>query len=178
MLLVVFATGACRAAPTTPRAAPPSSNPTPTTTGATTTTTTLPRRPGASPVIEHGPRDRRAVALTFDSNMTFDMLDRLDSGRVRSYANLAVLDYLERHHLQATFFLAGLWVDRYPDVTRRIAADPNFEIGSHSYLHLAFHVPCYGEAVIPVAQMAADVERSERQLRRFTSRLTPYFRFP
>jgi len=118
------------------------------------------------------------VTLTFDSNMTVDMLDRLDSGRVESYANRAVLDYLERHHLPATFFLAGLWVDRYPDVTRRIAADPNFEIGSHSYLHLAFHAPCYGEDVIPVAQMAADVEGSERQLRHFTRHLTPYFRFP
>jgi peptidoglycan/xylan/chitin deacetylase (PgdA/CDA1 family) len=110
--------------------------------------------------------------------MTFDMLNRLDSGEVKTYANLAVLDYLESHHLPATFFLAGLWVDRYPDVTRRIAADPNFEIGSHSYLHLAFHAPCYGEDVIPVAQMAADVERSERQLRHFTRHVTPYFRFP
>src|SRR5262249_27533176 len=41
-----------------------------------------------------------------------------------------------------------------------------------------FHAPCYGEDVIPVAQMAADVERSERQLRQFTRHVTPYFRFP
>jgi peptidoglycan/xylan/chitin deacetylase (PgdA/CDA1 family) len=129
-------------------------------------------------VIEHGPRNRPEVTLTFDSNMTTDMLNRLDSGQVRTYANLAVLDYLEAHHVQATFFLAGLWVDRYPDVTRRIAANPDFEIGSHSYAHLAFHAPCYGEDVLPVDRMAADVERSELQLRRYTNRLTPYFRFP
>jgi peptidoglycan-N-acetylglucosamine deacetylase len=129
-------------------------------------------------VIEHGPRDRRAVTLTFDSNMTIDMLNRLNSGRVRTYANVAVLDYLEAHHLPATFFLAGLWVNRYPDVTRRIARNPNFEIGSHSYQHLAFHAPCYGEDVIPVSQMAADIDRSEQQLRHYTKRLTPYFRFP
>ena len=110
--------------------------------------------------------------------MTTDMLNRLDYGQVRSYANLAVLDYLESHHVQATFFLAGLWVGRYPDVTRRIAANPNFEIASHSYQHLAFHAPCYGEDALPVDQMAADVERSERQLRHYTKRLTPYFRFP
>jgi peptidoglycan/xylan/chitin deacetylase (PgdA/CDA1 family) len=129
-------------------------------------------------VIDHGPRDRREVTLTFDSNMTVDMLNRLKSGQVRTYANLAVLDYLEAHHIEATFFLAGLWVNRYPDVTRRIATNPHFEIGSHSYQHLGFHAPCYGEDVLPLNEMAADVERSERQLRRFTNRLTPYFRFP
>jgi hypothetical protein len=129
-------------------------------------------------VIDHGSRDRAEVTLTFDSNMTTDMLNRLDSGRVRTYANLAVLDYLESHHVRATFFLAGLWVGRYPDVTRRIAANTDFEIASHSYQHLAFHAPCYGEDVLPVDQMAADVERSERQLRHYTARLTPYFRFP
>jgi len=178
VLLTLLAAGACGGAPAGARAAPPPSTARVPAPSSTTTTAPAPRRPALPPVIEHGPRDRREVTLTFDSNMTVDMLDRLDSGRVESYANRAVLDYLERHHLPATFFLAGLWVDRYPDVTRRIAADPNFEIGSHSYLHLAFHAPCYGEDVIPVAQMAADVERSERQLRHFTRHLTPYFRFP
>lgn len=110
--------------------------------------------------------------------MTVDMLNRLDTGQVSTYANLAVLDYLEHQHVQATFFLAGLWVDRYPEVTRRIARNPNFEIGSHSYSHLAFHGPCYGEDVIPVNQMASDINRSERQLRRFTDHPTNYFRFP
>jgi peptidoglycan/xylan/chitin deacetylase (PgdA/CDA1 family) len=175
-VLLTLLVSACRGAPARAHAEASVSTSRPI--AAPSTSTTAPRRPGFPTVVEHGPRDRRAVALTFDSNMTFDMLNRLDSGRVATYANLAVLDYLERHHLHATFFLAGLWVDRYPDVTRRIASNPNFEIGSHSYLHLAFHVPCYGEDLIPVARMAADVERSERQLRSFTRHLTPYFRFP
>ncbi len=177
--LAACAGGSTRSAPTTTRVATSTVAVTSTSHGPTTTRSTpLTTHAGLPVVIEHGRRDRRAVTLTFDSNMTVDMLNRLDSGRVRSYANLAVLDFLERHHLQATFFLAGLWVDRYPDVTRRIAANPNFEIGSHSYRHLAFSAPCYGEDVLPVDQMAADVERSERQLRRYTKRLTPYFRFP
>jgi peptidoglycan/xylan/chitin deacetylase (PgdA/CDA1 family) len=163
---------------TTAPTAPPSTTTTSTTTTSTTTSTTRPRVTALPTVVDHGPRDRREVTLTFDSNMTVDMLHRLDSGRVKTYANLAVLDYLEAHHIRATFFLAGLWVNRYPDVTRRIASNPDFEIGSHSYLHLAFHAPCYGEDVLPVDQMAADVERSERQLRHFTNRLTAYFRFP
>ena len=120
---------ATRAAPVPPASTSASTS--------TTTSTTRPRVAALPTVVDHGPRDRRAVTLTFDSNMTVDMLHRLDSGRVKTYANLAVLDYLETHHIRATFFLAGLWVDRYPGVTRRIASNPDFEIGSHSYLHLA-----------------------------------------
>src|SRR5262249_1941900 len=154
VLLSLLAVGACRAAPPRAHAAASTTTSRVPATSSTTATTAPPPRPAIPSVIDHGTRDRRAVTLTFDSNMTFDMLRRLDTGRVKSYANLAVLDYLERHHLQATFFLAGLWVDRYPDVTRRIAADSDFEIGSHSYLHLAFHAPCYGEDWIPVPPMA------------------------
>ncbi|HEY9414247.1 MAG TPA: hypothetical protein VIQ30_05775 [Pseudonocardia sp.] len=31
--------------------------------------------------------------------------------------------------------LSGLWVQRYPELTRRIAADRNFELASHSSAH-------------------------------------------
>ncbi|MBV9649536.1 MAG: polysaccharide deacetylase family protein [Pseudonocardiales bacterium] len=56
------------------------------------------------------------------------------------------------------------WVERYPDLTRRIAADPNSELASHSYAHLSFTPRCYHLAVLPADQMAADVQRSFRAL--------------
>ncbi len=118
------------------------------------------------------------VALTFDSNMTPFMLHELAARRVSSFDNHAVIDELAALHVPATFFLAGLWVERYPAEVRRIAANPLFEIGSHSYAHRAFHLPCWGLGGLPEAQMAADVDRSEEQLRSFTHRVTRYFRFP
>jgi peptidoglycan/xylan/chitin deacetylase (PgdA/CDA1 family) len=116
--------------------------------------------------------------LTFDSNMTDAMLRQLNTGKVKSYANVGVIDELQRSHTPATFFLAGKWIERYPELTRRIAADPNFELASHSYAHLGFTPRCYHLGVLPVDQMAADVQRSFRALALFGGRQTRYFRFP
>jgi peptidoglycan/xylan/chitin deacetylase (PgdA/CDA1 family) len=130
------------------------------------------------PVIAHGPAALPRIALTFDSNMTDAMLRSLDSGKVKSYANVAVIDELQRSRTPATFFLAGKWVERYPDLTRRIAADPNFELASHSYAHIGFTDHCYHLGKLPIDQMAADVEHSFRVLAPFGGRQTGYFRFP
>lgn len=118
------------------------------------------------------------MALTFDSNMTDAMLAELDSGKVASFANLNAISILEDRQVDATMFLAGKWIERYPDVTRRLAANPHLELGSHSYAHSAFHTPCYGLAGLPTEEMAADVARSEDLLRQFTDHPTSYFRFP
>ena len=163
---VLTATVAQRAsfAPTTTTTAPP----------ATTTTTTAPK-PG---VIDHGGRDRAVVALTFDSNLTDSMIRELDAHKVASFDNVAVIDELDALRVPATMFLAGKWMERYPDTTRRLAADPLFELGSHSYAHVGFRPHCYDLGTLPVAAMAPDVEHSEEVLRTFTDHPTQYFRFP
>jgi len=129
-------------------------------------------------VITHGPAGHHRIALTFDSNMTDAMLHRLDAGEVDSYANTAVIDQLVARHTPATFFLAGKWVERYPELTRRIAADPDFEVASHSWSHRGFTAKCYGLEPMPTSEMAADVERSFDVLAPFGGRQTRYFRFP
>ena len=100
------------------------------------------------------------------------------TGQVASYANTAVVDELQARHTPATFFLAGKWVERYPDLTRRIAADPDFEIASHSYAHRGFAANCYRLDPEPATDMAADVEHSFAVLAPFGGRQTRYFRFP
>jgi peptidoglycan/xylan/chitin deacetylase (PgdA/CDA1 family) len=129
-------------------------------------------------VIFHGRAGRRRIALTFDSNMTTAMLHRLDTGQVTSYANDQVIDELSAQGVPATFFLSSLWVQRYPDLTRRIAGDPHFELASHSYAHEGFTARCYGLAPLPVSEMAADVERSFAVLAPYGGHQTRYFRFP
>jgi peptidoglycan/xylan/chitin deacetylase (PgdA/CDA1 family) len=133
---------------------------------------------GVPVVVEHGPRDRPNVALTFDSNMTDFMIGELDRGAVASFYNAAVVDELERLAVPATFFLAGKWMQRYPDAVRRLASNPRFELASHSYSHRAFAVPCYGLGRLARADMAADVDASEALLRAATPSPTRYFRFP
>ena len=82
-----------------------------------------------APVVDHGPRTGAKVALTFDADMTDGMLASLRAGRVKSYANLRILDLLERERVPATFFLTGKWVQRYPDVTRADRRQPALRVG-------------------------------------------------
>jgi len=68
---------------------------------------------------------------------------RAGSGRVAitfdggSYDNAAgrILDVLAERNLEATFFLTGKFITRYPETTRRIAREGH-EVGNHTYSHL------------------------------------------
>lgn len=111
------AVGTETAAPTaSPTAAPTQSEPEP--------------QPGATlpgtrpPVVNHGPRVGNKVALTFDADLTDGMLRNLQTGRVTSYANVRIIDLLEREQVPATFFLTGKGVEQYPDLTQRIPTTP------------------------------------------------------
>jgi len=129
-------------------------------------------------VVTNGNRSRPEVALTFDADLTTFMSAELDSRRVRSFDNTAVVDELASMHIPATFFLSGLWMLRYPQETRRLVSTPMFEVGSHSYAHVGFAASCYHLGVLPADRMAADVEASERVLRAFTPHSSRLFRFP
>ncbi|HEY8533534.1 MAG TPA: polysaccharide deacetylase family protein [Micromonospora sp.] len=130
------------------------------------------------PVVRHGPRTGNKVALTFDADLTETMLADLQAGRVRSYANLRVVELVERQRVPATVFLSGMWVERYPEVTRRLAANPLIELANHTYAHEAYTPDCYGLPTAPTRQLAADVARTFRILASYGGRQTRYFRFP
>jgi peptidoglycan/xylan/chitin deacetylase (PgdA/CDA1 family) len=131
-----------------------------------------------APVVAHGPRDVARVALTFDADLTSAMRARLDEGRVRSYYNARLIRQLRRLQVPATLFLTGMWMERYPDVTRALAADPLFELGTHSYSHRAFTRGCYTLGTVPRAQMLGEVASAVRILDRLDPHATRYFRFP
>lgn len=140
--------------------------------------------PGATPVgarppvVDHGPRTGNRVALTFDADMTDGMLQNLRTGRVKSYANLRIVDLLEREQIPATFFLTGKWVQRYPEVTRRLAGNPRFELANHTYGHEAFTGDCYDLPRVRATGMTDNVARTFRAIEPYGGRQTRYFRFP
>lgn len=137
-----------------------------------------PQPAAASTVLTHGRRDRRLVALTFDSNMTTFMERELDLHRVASFDDTAAIEQLIRLRVPSTFFLSGLWMERYPAETTRLASVPFFELGSHAYSHRAFTRRCFGLGALPPDQMAPDIERSEQLLHRLDPHATSLFRFP
>jgi hypothetical protein len=144
--------------------------------GGTTPGTT---RVGAKPpVVTSGPRTGNKVALTFDADLTDFMQRQLATAKVASYANLKILDLLEKEQIPTTFFLTGQWVEQYPDVTRRIAANPRFELANHSYEHMGFVPQCYSLPQLAPPLMTTDVAHTFEVIAPYGGRQTRYFRFP
>jgi len=138
----------------------------------------LPPAPALPEVVNHGDRNQPMVALTFDSNMTPAMLQELDRGSVKRFVNDGVIAELRRDHVPATFFLSGLWIERYRDVANDLGHDPLFEVASHSYSHLGFRKGCYGLGVIDLSRAADDLRRNNDLLASISPRPTRFFRFP
>ena len=120
---------------------------------------------------------QKAVALTFDADMTPNMLRDLKSGKVASWYNEAVITILRRERVPATLFLTGLWIETYPATTRNLSADPLFELGNHSYSHGGFRSPCYGLSVTRESNKTAKVQKTDALLEKHTTTFRKYFRF-
>jgi peptidoglycan-N-acetylglucosamine deacetylase len=92
--------------------------------------------------VWRGPRDRRAIALTFDDGP--------------SESTPAILDVLARHGIAATFFQCGANVERLPSIARAVGG-AGHEIGNHSQTHpfLCFRSPQF---------MLQQLERAQRTI--------------
>jgi peptidoglycan/xylan/chitin deacetylase (PgdA/CDA1 family) len=73
------------------------------------------------PILSHGSRGSRAVALTFDDGPD-------------PHATPALLDLLEKHGHRATFFLLGHRAARHPGLVDAIL-DAGHSVGNHSFSH-------------------------------------------
>lgn len=71
--------------------------------------------------IAHGPRDRHAVALTFDDGLN-------------GAATLAVAALLEAHGARGTFFIVGQTIEAEAPVAQRLIERGHL-LGNHSYTH-------------------------------------------
>ncbi|MER6561161.1 polysaccharide deacetylase family protein [Streptomyces sp. NPDC001027] len=165
------------ASPQTSAAAHPDS--TPTAPAAPSRPPTLAPGPaGLTPVFRHAPRAAgKAVALTFDADMTADQGARAAAGE--HFDNPALIAALRELEVPSTVFMTGRWAEEYPDQARSIGRDPRFEIANHSYSHHAFTGDCYGLPTVAADRMRADVERAYTAFRKAgVPDAMPYFRFP
>lgn len=65
--------------------------------------------------------EKKQVAISFDAAWGADKTEQ-------------IMSTLEEYHCGATFFLVGFWVDKYPELVKKIA-EKGFEIGTHSNTH-------------------------------------------
>lgn len=113
-------------------------------------------------LITHGPRELPRVALTFD----LCQVPERPSGFDRQ-----IVDFLEREKVAATFFAGGDWLRSHPEEARRLAANPRFELGNHSWGHPDLRRLSAGE-------IAAEIDRTEAELIRVAGRSSRLFRLP
>jgi peptidoglycan/xylan/chitin deacetylase (PgdA/CDA1 family) len=76
-------------------------------------------------IIEHGRRDSRSIALTFDACPT-TLPNEYDE---------QVIEVLLREKTPATLFLSGRWVEKNRDRVKFLASRPQFEIANHAFWH-------------------------------------------
>lgn len=63
----------------------------------------------------------KKIAISFDAAWGDEFTD-------------AILDTLDKYNVKTTFFLVGFWVDKYPDMVKKIH-ERGHEIGNHSSTH-------------------------------------------
>lgn len=129
-------------------------------------------------VIFHGPRDKKRIAITFDAEMTDGMKAAYLAGKVKGSYDKRVIDILDQTHTKATLFLTGMWIELYPDVTKQLANDSLFELGSHSYTDSSYHGFCFGLKQIPHTLAIEEIGATEKLLREHGGIDNHLFRFP
>lgn len=100
----------------------------------------------------------RVVALTFDDGPHPEITP-------------AVLDILRARGVPATFFVVGRWVERYPEVVRRMVEEGH-EVANHTYTH-PYHFWTF-----PGPALAREIARAERAIRDACGRRSRFFRAP
>jgi peptidoglycan/xylan/chitin deacetylase (PgdA/CDA1 family) len=91
-------------------------------------------------------RGERAVALTFDDGPNPEATPR-------------ILDALAAERVQATFFLLGRHVDRWPAVARRVAEEGHV-VANHGWHHRKLHFASPARARLDLEMGTASIERA------------------
>ncbi|MGA5562284.1 polysaccharide deacetylase family protein [Streptomyces platensis] len=113
------------------------------------------RAPGLPVQIEHGPRNGRAVALTFH-------------GRGDPKMATTLLGEAERAGARVTVLAIGDWLDEQPAIARRIL-DGGHELGNHTLHHRNI-------CALPAADAYAEISGCADRLRKLTGTIGSWFR--
>ncbi|MCX5439740.1 polysaccharide deacetylase family protein [Streptomyces sp. NBC_00056] len=115
-----------------------------------------PRRfPGQPAQIDHGPRNRPRVALTFH-------------GQGDPAIAYALLKEAERAHARVTVLAVGTWLDEHPAVARRIL-DGGHDLGNHTLNHRDINT-------MSEARARAEITGCADRIRRLTGSIGTWFR--
>lgn len=112
-------------------------------------------------IIEHGRRDAKKIALTFDACPTA-LTDEYDA---------QVIEVLLRVNVPATLFLSGRWVEKNAEKAKLLASQPQFEIANHAFRH-----PHMLEK--DDERIVRELRRTQAAIKKITGKSPKYFRPP
>lgn len=116
-------------------------------------------------VAEYGTSGRREIALTFDAGA--------DRGNAE-----AILDYLQREGIVASFGILGQWAETNPDLVRRMVNEGHM-LFNHSWSHASFTGTTPQTLPLSSEERREELRRTEETVRDLTGyELRPYFRPP
>lgn len=102
-------------------------------------------------------REDKAIAISFDAAWGADK-------------TRGIMDICDAYGVEATFFLVGFWVDKYPEMVKEIY-ERGFHIGNHSTNHL--HMTKLSEA-----EMIKELKTTSDKIEFITGERPLYFRPP
>ena len=102
-------------------------------------------------------REDRVISISFDASWGGDK-------------TMAILDLLDEYNAKATFFLVGIWVDKYPELVKEIAARGH-EVENHSASHA--HFPQLSES-----QIRQELDSCSDKIEALTGKRPTLFRPP
>lgn len=98
---------------------------------------------------------KKRIALTFDDGYKY---------------TVPILEKLEKHHVKATFFVCGDWMERNAEGYKKIF-DGKHEIANHSYSHI--HMDKLSDE-----EVLTEIDRVQQLSRKLVGKEGRWFRFP
>jgi len=114
--------------------------------------------------------DQKVLALTFDAC----------GGLKGSSYDARLIEYLEREKISATLFISGQWINTNPEIFKKLAAHPLFEIENHGLNHK----PCSGtgrsvygiKGTKSIDEIYDEIEQNALKIQILTGRKPKYYR--
>jgi peptidoglycan/xylan/chitin deacetylase (PgdA/CDA1 family) len=114
--------------------------------------------------------EQKVLALTFDAC----------GGPRGSNYDEKLVQYLESEKTPATLFVSGKWIDAHPEIIRRLAGNPLFQIENHGLNHKpcsAIGRSAYGiKGTNSVREIYDEIELNALKILKLTGRKSKYYR--
>ena len=101
-------------------------------------------------------RDDKVVSISFDAAWGNEYTQSL-------------LDTLKKHNVRTTFFLVGMWVDKYPESVKAIF-DAGHDIGNHSDTHP--HLPKQSKEKIREHALEFDEKVFRKKIKEYVEKVS------